>query len=146
VRIVTARMILASMMKTAPPNRSINVNRRRSVAVTPHSSYSPLVKMLHSNNASRQSYRKRDGQQIQISDDVENKSDQYVSRRDSRLTQLARIRRDLPEMVERLAGTYDCESNRNVGRWENGIRQADAYLQVGDSIPACKMSAKDDFW
>lgn len=45
VRIVTARIILASMMKTAPPKSSISVSLRRSVAVTPHRSYILLVKM-----------------------------------------------------------------------------------------------------
>jgi hypothetical protein len=45
VRIVTARIMLASMMKIAPPKSSINVNLRRSVAVTPHSSYLLLVKI-----------------------------------------------------------------------------------------------------
>ena len=39
MRIVTARIMLASMMKIAPPNSSINVSLRRSVAVTPQSSY-----------------------------------------------------------------------------------------------------------
>jgi hypothetical protein len=42
---VTARMILASMMKIAPPNSSINVSLRRSVAVTPQSSYLLLATM-----------------------------------------------------------------------------------------------------
>ena len=45
VRMVTARMILASMMKIAPPNSSINVSLRRSVAVTPQSSYLLLATM-----------------------------------------------------------------------------------------------------
>jgi hypothetical protein len=45
VRIVTARIMLASMMKIAPPNSSINVSLRRSVAVTPHNSFLMLVKM-----------------------------------------------------------------------------------------------------
>lgn len=45
VRIVTARIMLASMMKIAPPNSSINVSLRRSVAVTPQSSCLLSVKI-----------------------------------------------------------------------------------------------------
>lgn len=39
VRIVMARMVPASMMKTAPLNSSINVSLRFSVVSTPHSNY-----------------------------------------------------------------------------------------------------------
>lgn len=39
VRIVMARMVPASIMKTAPLNSSINVSLRFSVVSTPHSSY-----------------------------------------------------------------------------------------------------------
>ena len=39
MRMVTARIMLASMMKIAPPNSSINVSLRRNVAVTPHNNY-----------------------------------------------------------------------------------------------------------
>jgi hypothetical protein len=85
VRIVTARIMLASMINTAPPNSSINVSLRRSVAVTPHNNYLTLAKLKLVNYTSKSSYRERDRQQIQISDDVQNKGDQYISRRDSRL-------------------------------------------------------------
>lgn len=70
MRMVTARMILASMMKTAPPNSSINVSLRRSVAVTPQSSYLLLATMQFVDDNSIRSYRERDRQQIQISDYV----------------------------------------------------------------------------
>jgi hypothetical protein len=45
VRIVTARMVPASTMKTAPLNSSINVNLRLSVVSTPHRSYSAVSNM-----------------------------------------------------------------------------------------------------
>jgi hypothetical protein len=44
---VTARMVPASMINTAPLNSSINVSLRLSVVSTPHNSYWLSVRLIH---------------------------------------------------------------------------------------------------
>lgn len=106
VRITTARIVQAIIMKMAPPKSGSNANFFLTPILADHTSYGDeiLSESVRGNVKQRQlAYRQWDGRQVDISNNVGKITHEDVDSRVGRLTDVFRFGVDLPKLMERLA-------------------------------------------